>query len=67
MKVNKLKGIMAERGYSGEKLAKAIGMNTETFRRKLRTGKFGVEEAEKISSALCISNPSDIFFGQEVT
>lgn len=62
MKVEKLRGVMAERGYSAEKLAKEAEMNVDTLRRKLRSGKFGVNEAKTIASILKIENPLDIFF-----
>ena len=67
MNIRKLKGVMAERGYSGTKLAAAAGMNVETMRRKLRSGKFGIDEAEKISEILKIENPLEIFFAERDT
>lgn len=67
MDISKLKGVMAEKGFSGAKLAEATGMNVETMRRKLRTGKFGLDEAEKIADALRIDNPGVIFFNKKDT
>ena len=67
MDVRKLKGVMAEKGFSGTKLAEATGMNVETMRRKLRTGKFGLDEAEKIAAVLHIDNPGTIFFASKDT
>lgn len=67
MDVRKLKGVMAEKGFSGTKLAEATGMNVETMRRKLRTGKFGLDEAQKIATVLNIDNPGTIFFASKDT
>lgn len=67
MNIRKLRGIMAERGYSGTRLAIEADMNIETMRRKLRSGKFGIEEAAKIAEILHIDNPGDIFFDKKVT
>lgn len=65
--VNKLRGIMAERGYSAATLAKAIGMNVDTLRRKIRSGSFYTHEAWAISEVLEIEDPASIFFGPDVT
>ena len=67
MNISKLKGIMAEHGYSGTKLAIEADMNIETMRRKLRTGKFGIDEAAKIARILSIDNPGEIFFDKTDT
>ncbi len=58
---------MAEKGYSAAKLAAETGMNRETLRRKLRSGKFGIDEAQKIADVLEIKNPTPIFFTNDVT
>lgn len=67
MKLKRLKGIMAEKGYSGTKLAEETGIKVETMRRKLRSGKFGIDEAAKISEVLGINEPEHIFFAPEDT
>lgn len=65
--VNKLKGKMVEKGYSNKKMADMLGIHKDTFGRKLRMGKFGTDEAEKMIRILNIDNPTEIFFAKKVT
>ncbi len=58
----KLKGKIAESGLTQAALAKEIGMSETTFSRKMKSGKFGIEDAEKMIIVLDIKNPSSIFF-----
>lgn len=65
MKANLLRGVMAERGYTGKRLAYEIGMNENTFSSRM-TGKsdFRTEEVDRICSILLITDPQkkcDIF------
>lgn len=62
----KLKGKIAERGYTQAQVAKQIGMTESTFSRKMATGKFGIGDAEKMILLLGIDNASEIFFAPEV-
>lgn len=64
---NALKGKIAENGMTQESVAKAIGMSSATFTRRMKEGVFGTDEAEKMIDLLKIDNPSYIFFNQEVT
>jgi DNA-binding XRE family transcriptional regulator len=64
---NLLKGKMAEAGMNQKQLAQAIGMAEKTLSIKINTGKFGLDEADKIISVLHIQEPSPIFFAPEVT
>lgn len=55
--MKKLKGIMAENGYTQNTLAQKIGMSRGTFNMKIN-GKypFTVDEACKICDILCITD-----------
>lgn len=61
MNVAKLRGIISERGMSQREVAKAIGISEKTFYTKMKNGKFGTDEAEKMIVLLRIENPADIF------
>lgn len=61
MNVAKLRGIISERGMSQREVAKAIGISEKTFYTKMKNGKFGTDEAEKMIDILRIENPADIF------
>jgi DNA-binding XRE family transcriptional regulator len=64
---NLLKGKIAEAGMNQKDLAKAIGMTPKTLSIKMKNGKFGLDEADKIISVLHIQEPSPIFFAEKVT
>ena len=61
MNTAKLKGIIAERGYSQREVAKAIGVTEKTFYNKMKKGVFGTDEAMAMIELLGIKNPADIF------
>lgn len=63
----KLKASMILKGYSGEKLAKEIGMAPKTFYRKFKTGNFGADEIMTISDKLEIEDIAEIFFAKEIS
>ena len=65
--VNKLRGIIAERGLSQRKVAEALGVTEKTFYTKMRNGVFGTDEASRLVEILSIENPADIFFAERVT
>lgn len=64
---SKLRGIMAEKGLTGQDMAKVIGKTPKTFYTKMKEGVFDSNEIEAIVDALSITNPIDIFFAKEVT
>lgn len=64
--VNKLRGIMAEKQVTGEKLAQEIGITPKTFYSKMKTGNFGIDEVNKIIEVLEIENPIPVFFAPSV-
>lgn len=65
MNVDKLRGIIAERGTTQEKVAIAIGVTPKTFYSKMKKGVFGTDEAIKMVKLLRIENPADIFLSSE--
>ena len=65
--VNKLRGRMAERGRSGQDMAKVIGKTPKTFYSKMKAGVFDSDEIEAMVRDLEIDNPMEIFFADKVT
>ena len=65
--INKLRGIMAERGKNGQDMAKVIGKTPKTFYSKMKAGVFDSDEIEAMVRDLAIDNPIEIFFANEVT
>lgn len=59
--VNRLRGIIAERGLSQRKVAEYLGMTEKTFYSKMKKGVFGTDEAERMIELLEIPNPVEIF------
>lgn len=54
---------MTEKGYTQEKLAKAVGISTNSMSRKLLGERqFRLGEVVKICEVLEIDDPRDIFF-----
>lgn len=57
--MRKLKGIMAEAGFTQRALSKEIGMGFTTFNSKINEkSSFNVDEAQKICDVLGIVDPS---------
>lgn len=65
--VNKLRGKMAERGRTGQDMAKVIKKTPKTFYAKMQKGVFDSDEISAMVEDLNIDNPADIFFASEVT
>lgn len=63
---NLLRAKIVENGMNQQKVAQAIGMTEKTFCMKMKSGKFGLDEAQKMIDLLNIENPERIFFAQEV-
>ena len=61
MNTNKLRGIIAERGMTQEKVAIALGMTPKTFYSKMKKGVFDTDEAIRMVELLDIEKPADIF------
>lgn len=65
IRTDKIRGLIAERGLSQAKVAQELGMNENTFYRKMKKGVFGSDEIEEMIKLLKIDDPSSIFFVQE--
>lgn len=61
MDTAKLRGIIAERGFSQREVARRIGMTEKTFYAKMKSGVFGTDEADRMIELLDIKNPAAIF------
>ena len=59
--VDKLRGIIAERGMTQRQVAQYLGISDKTFYNKMQKGVFGTDEVEELVKLLCIPNPVDIF------
>ena len=64
--VNLIRAKIVENGMTQEQLAKQIGMCAKTFSMKMSSGKFGLDEAEKMIQILKIEDPNKYFFAKEV-
>ena len=49
-----------------EQVAKQIGMCAKTFSLKMKSGKFGLDEVEKMIKVLKIEDPNRYFFATKV-
>ena len=62
---DKLRGVIAEKGYSQAEVAKMIGVVPKTFYEKMKKGVFGTDEVEIMIDKLNITEPIQIFFVKE--
>lgn len=65
MNTDKLRGIIAERGMTQEKVAIAIGVTPKTFYSKMKKGVFGTDEVIKMVELLRIEDPAAIFLSSQ--
>lgn len=65
--VNKLRGLMAEKGRTGKDMARVIKKTPKTFYLKMKAGVFDSDEIEAMVKDLEIKNPLEIFFVEKVT
>ena len=61
---HKLRGLIVEHGYSQKDVAQYIGVTAKTFYAKMKTGKFKLDELDKIVEMLGIDDPTPVFFTQ---
>ena len=67
MSFDKLKGKMAERKISQEKLSRELGITVQSLNAKINgRSQFTLEEVIKITSFLFLEDPVDIFFNPNV-
>ena len=64
---SKIRGRIVELEMTQQQVAAMIGMNKKTFSLKMKSGKFGLDEAEKLIEVLKIDKPEKYFFANEVT
>lgn len=65
IRTDKLRGIIAEKGYSQTDVAKEIGIAPKTFYEKMKNGVFGSDEIQSMIVMLEIEDPVSIFFAHE--
>ena len=63
--VDKLRGIIAERGMTQRQVAQYLGISDKTFYNKMQKGVFVTDEVEELVKLLCIPNQVDIFLAQK--
>lgn len=66
LNANLLRAKIVENGMTQEEVAKAIGITPKTFSLKINSGKFGLDEADKLIELLKIEKPERIFFADTV-
>jgi len=64
---DELRGIIAKKGLSQAKVAKALDIAPDTFYRKMNTGVFGSDEIEVMVELLEIEDPQAVFFAKKVS
>lgn len=62
IRTDKLRGKIAECGFSQQEVAKMIGITPKTFYLKMKEGVFGSDEIQIMIEKLNIENPVEIFF-----
>ena len=63
---NKIRARIVELGMTQEQVAAKIGMSKKTFSLKMKSGKFGLDEADRMIDVLKIEQPEKYFFSNEV-
>ena len=58
---------IVESGMNQKIVAEKIGMSEKTFSIKMHTGKFGLDEVDKMIELLKIDQPERYFFASDVT
>lgn len=64
---NMIRAKIVENGMTQAEVAKEIGMSPKTFSIKMSSGKFGLDEADKMIRLLNIERPELYFFADKVT
>lgn len=64
---NLIRAKIVEHGMTQQQVAELIGMSGKTFSTKMKNGKFGLDEAQKMIDILHIEQPEKYFFGINVT
>ena len=64
---NLIKAKIVENGMTQAQVAEKIGMCSKTFSLKMSSGKFGLDEADKLIDLLKIEDPLKYFFADKVS
>ena len=64
---NMIRAKIVEKGMNQQQMAEQLGMSAKTFSIKMKNGKFGLDEAEKMIKILEIDKPEIYFFNKAVT
>lgn len=64
---NKLRGVIAERGMTQQKVAEKLGVSRRTFYLKMKKGEFSSSEMSALITILGIKEPMPIFFAEFVS
>lgn len=64
---NAFRAELARNGMTQRELCEKTGISTATMTRKIRSGKFGTDDVEKIVKVLNIKDPAGIFLANIVT
>lgn len=64
---NLIKAKIVENGMTQAQVAEKIGMCSKTFSLKMASGKFGLDEADKMIDLLKIEDPQKYFFADKVS
>lgn len=62
---NQLRAEIVRAGMTQKTVARSIGMSENTFSKKINSGKFGLDDAEKMIKLLDIRDPNAVFFAQK--
>ena len=63
---NLIRARIVEMEMTQKQLASMIGMSPKTFSIKMKNGKFGLDEADRMIEILEIEKPEKYFFANEV-
>lgn len=64
---NALRAEIVRNGLTQKEVAEMLGISEKTFISRMKKGVFGTDEAAVMIQNLHITNPSEIFFANEVT
>ena len=62
---NLIRAKIVEKGLTGQKVAKLLGISSNSFYRKLKREVFLSSEMERMIDILNIENPGEFFFGKK--
>lgn len=65
IRIDKLRGLIAEKGFTQTDVAKKIGITPKTFYDKMSKSVFGSDEIQIMIDMLDIKDPTAIFFARE--